>query len=67
MNKNWAALRGCKPHVKMVYVLDTLDYWTHVSLEAYWRNLVLEAIHASHEENKTSKTQSTEITGCTKD
>ena len=40
----------------MVYILDTLDYWTHVSLEAYWRNLVLEAIYASESKDYTSKT-----------
>jgi len=40
----------------MVYSLDSLDYWTHVSLEAYWRNLVLEAIYASESKNYTSRT-----------
>jgi hypothetical protein len=47
----------------MVYSLDTLDYWTYVSLEAYWRHLVLEAIHAS-EVLKTGLTEDsqTEIT-----
>ena len=42
--------------MKMVYILDTLDYWTHVSLEAYWRNLVLEAIYASESKDYTSRT-----------
>jgi len=41
----------------MVYSLDSLDYWTHVSLEAYWRNLVLEAIYASESKDYTSRTE----------